>query len=148
MQVIKSDTLIEDRAEESLIRTELVQQDEKTKEITVLQQCKKNLLAGVQESVKLIVPTVVVTTVVMVMLYQPYKSMYHSVHQATESFEGMNRSFEDISRSMKEGKNSFENAKIAFEGIEKTFTNFNENMRNVFERVDASWIGCLVSSKK
>lgn len=109
---------------------------------------KESFVQGAESSVKLIVPTVVVTSVVMLMLYKTYCSFHGSMTAATESFEGMKKSFTEISSSFKEIKGSMEGSQKAFKEMDISLKKFVQDTENFFKKVDGSWAAYLFSSSQ
>lgn len=108
---------------------------------------KQNFIQGCQQSVKLIMPTVVVTSVVMLMVYKPYQSLYQSVHHSTLAFDGMREAFEEISHSFKEIKGSMEGSKKAFDYIGSSLADFVHSVKTFFSGVGESRLGSYISKK-
>lgn len=108
---------------------------------------KQNFIQGCQQSVKLIMPTVVVTSVVMLMIYKPYQSLYESVHHSTVAFDGMRKAFEEISQSFKEIKGSMEGSKKAFDYIGSSLAEFVESVKAFFGGVGESRLGWYITKK-
>ncbi len=119
----------------------IVKQQEQEKSDSIKKSLHRGFLQGVESSAKLVLPTVIVTSIVMIMLYKPYCALHQSITDSTKSFEGMERSFAEISQSFHDIKGSMQGSKDAFESIDLSVQAFVKDFHS-------SWTGWLLGSSK
>lgn len=63
----------------------------------ITQELKEACVDGLKTTVKIVIPTVVATSIVLIMLYPYYKSLNNSMKKGTESLDSLSSSLKDVS---------------------------------------------------